>query len=372
MKINMLLILVTTVGTLGVAGNAVAEQTNKTPGDHLVSHQSKAGEVDCDPNSEGHARNDSGGTWGLHEPIKDCLSCHRHEPEHGSPEKPYLIASAPKLCYGCHEDYISLAGWVHGPVATGDCLFCHEQHRTDNKSLLRKPIPELCYQCHETTMLQLVANHLDESHAQCNDCHDGHTSPGRMLLKEDFLKTDAGLDYISKNPSNLPQSTFVDRRGSLSGLRGVNVVAIVEKSDLFKRYGLTEDAVRTKFETQLRRNGVRIIGRNERILRQSWLYVYLRLMEVPSQNHLERVDALSGSINIFLRQKVELLGTPGDSKRRFCTATTWDTGCIVIWGTTQVEEGLNETIEILVEKFSKDYLDANPRDQASVPACGEH
>ena len=363
MKINMLLILVTTMGTLGVAGNTVAEQTNETPGDNLTLHQAEAGEVAGDPNSEGH----SGASWGLHEPIKECVTCHNKQPEHGSQDMPYLVASVPKLCYGCHEDYISLTGWVHGPVATGDCLFCHEAHRTDNKSLLRKPIPELCYQCHETRMLKLVVNHLDESHAQCNDCHDGHTSPGRMLLKEDFLKTDAGVDYISKNPSILPQSMFVDRRGSLSGLRGVNVVAVVEKSDLFKRYGLTEDAVRTKFEMQLRRNGVRIIGREERILRQSWLYVYLRLMEVPSQNHLERVDALSGSINIFLRQKVELLGMPGDSKRRFCTATTWDTSGIVIWGTTQIEKGLDETVEILVDQFSDDYLAANPKDQTSAP-----
>jgi len=165
---------------------------------------------------------------------------------------------------------------------------------------------------------------------------------------------------------------FVDRRGSLSELRGVNVEAVVEKSDLFKRYGLTENAVRTKVEMQLWRNGVRITGRNERIVRQSWLYVYLRLMEVPSQHHFEQVDVLSGSLNIFLQQKVELLGTPGDSKRRFCTATTWDTGGIVIWGTTQIEEGLNETIEVLVDQFSKDYLDANPKDQASVPVRGEH
>jgi len=150
------------------------------------------------------------------------------------------------------------------------------------------------------------------------------------------------------------------------------LVAVVEKSDFFKRYGLTENAVRTKVEMQLRRNGVRIIGRKERIVRQSWLYVYLRLMEAPSRHHFEQVDELSGSLNIFLRQKVELLGTPGDSKRRFCTATTWDTGGIVIWGTTQIEEGLDETIEILVEKFSKDYLDANPKDQASVPVRGEH
>jgi len=44
----------------------------------------------------------------------------------------------------------------------------------------------------------------------------------------------------------------------------------------------------------------------------------------------------------------------------------------VIWGTTQIEEGLDETIEVLVDQFSKDYLDANPGDQASEPVRGEH
>jgi predicted CXXCH cytochrome family protein len=327
MKINILFILAITVSTLVVAGVAVTEE--------------------------------SGTTWGSHEPFKDCTACHGDQSQQASADNPHLIDSVPKLCYGCHKKYISLDGWVHGPVATGDCLFCHEPHKALNKSLLSKPIPDLCYQCHETRTLQHVANHSDKSYAQCDDCHEGHTSPGRMLLKQDFLKTDAGQDYISKNPSALPQSTFVDRRGSLSGLRGVKVVAVVEESELFKRYGLTENSVRTKVEAQLRRNGVKIIGRKEQILRQSWFYVYLRLMEIPSNPHSDRVEALSGSLNIFLRQKVELPGTPGDSKRRFCTATTWDTGGIVIWAAANIEEGLDETIKVLVDQFSKDYLDAN-------------
>ena len=70
-KINMLLILATTVGTLGVAWIAVVKQTSKTLGDHLMSHQPKTREVDGDPNSEGLAKNDSGATWGLHEPLKN-------------------------------------------------------------------------------------------------------------------------------------------------------------------------------------------------------------------------------------------------------------------------------------------------------------
>lgn len=339
MKINILLILLTIVGILCVAGNA---------------------------------KNDSGATWGLHEPLKNCVSCHGDCSEQATAEKPNLIAPVPKLCYGCHQEYLSPDEWVHGPVAIGKCLLCHESHEANNKSLLSKQIPELCYQCHSNKNLKSIVNHSDKSYENCNLCHEGHKSPSRMLLKQDFLQTDAGLEYISKNPSIQTQTTFVDRRGSLSGLRGVTVVAVVEQSDLFKRYGLTEDAVRTKVEMQLRQNGVRIIDRKEPVIRQSWLYVCLRLMEVPSRHSFERVDALSGSLNIFLRQKVELLSKPDEYKRRFCTATTWDTGGIVIWGTTQIEKGLDETIRVLVEKFSKDYQEANPKDQTSTQVSDEH
>jgi len=163
MKINMLLILATTVGTLGVAGLVVAKQTNKTPGDPLMSHQPKTGEVDGNPNSEGFAKNDSGATWGLHEPLKNCVPCHGDQSKQAFKDQPSLIASVPGLCYVCHKDYVALDGWVHGPVSTGKCLLCHKPHKTDNKSLLSKPIPELCYQCHEAKTLQSVANHSDES-----------------------------------------------------------------------------------------------------------------------------------------------------------------------------------------------------------------
>jgi predicted CXXCH cytochrome family protein len=372
MKINTLLVLATAAGALGVAGASVSKLTDEIPADHLMSHQPETGEVSRDPNSERFAANDPGATWGLHEPLKDCVSCHGDKSEQAFPDEPHLIAPVPQLCHGCHEEYVGMDGWVHGPVATGECLLCHEAHKADSKSLLSKPVPELCYRCHETKTLQLVSNHSDQSHARCNDCHQSHASPGRMLLKQDFLKTEAGLAYIRENASARPRPTFVDRRGSLGGLRGVKVVPVVERSDLFERYGLTEDFVRTKVELQLRRNGVRIVGRKELTARQSLLYVYLRLMEVPSQGHSKRVDALSGSLNIFLRQTVELLPTPGDRRRRFCTATTWNTGGIVVWQTSQIEAGLNKAVEVFVNRFSNDYLDANPSDQASVPANGEH
>lgn len=316
------------------------------------------------------AEDDSEAPQNINEPHKNCVLCHNIKSEKISTDEPNLVATVPELCYGCHKEYLSLNGWVHGPVATGECLLCHTSHQTNSKSMLIKSMPQLCYQCHGDKMLQLIANHSDESYKQCSECHESHTSPGRMLLKQAFLTSYAGLEYISKNPSIMPQSTFVDRQGSLSGLRGVKVVPVVEQSDLFKRFGLTEDVVKIKVEKQLRKNGVRVIDSKEPIMRQSWLYVRLRLMEVPSR--FERSEALSGSLNIFLRQRVALPNTPGDNKKRFCTATTWDTGGIVIWGATHVEKGLDETIEVLVKQFSSDYLNANPKDKISVSAGDEH
>jgi len=367
MKIGMLLVFAAAVAIFDVAGAAVDRQTDKIIVDHLMPLRSETGQANSDPNSDGLGPNDSGVTWGLHEPVKDCIVC--HESKDASSDKVGLIAPVPGLCYGCHKEHLAPDGWKHGPVARGECLLCHEPHKTKNKSLLNKPIPELCYHCHETETLGLVANHADESYAHCNACHENHASPGRMLLKQDFLKTDAGLAYISKNPSSQPRPTLVDRRGSLGGLEGVEVVPVVDKSDFFKRYGVTEDLVKTVVEQQLQRNGVKILHHKEQAVRQPSLHVELRLMEVPSHRRPGQIDALSGSLTVFLQQKVELLPTLGDGQRRFCTAATWDTGAIVIWGRSQVEEGLKEAIEALVGQFSDDYLGANAKEQA-LPSIG--
>jgi len=245
------------------------------------------------------------------------------------------------------------------------------RHKTRNESLLNKPIPELCYHCHEAQTLELVANHSEESHTRCTDCHESHSSPGRMLLKQNFLKTDAGRNYLANNSVARPRPVFVDRLGSLGGLEGVAVVSVVDGSDLVRRYGVTEYFVRVKVEQQLKRNGIKILPHKEQAARESALRVHLRLVEVPSQRRGGQVDALSGSFNISLRQTVELLAAPGDGKRRFCAATTWDTGAVVIWGVSQIEEGIDQAVKVLVGRFGNDYVKANPRDKTLASNRGQ-
>ena len=352
MRITVLLLAIT-VGIIGFACTAIGEQATDRLG------------------STGGPTDDPGASWGRHEPIKNCVPCHGDQPEQSLPDKSDLVAEVPKLCYTCHQEFASLDAWEHGPVATGNCLLCHEQHRTKNKSLLRKPVPELCYHCHETEAMGLIPNHSDKSHANCTDCHESHSSPGRMLLKQSFLKTDAGRNYLANNSVARPRPTFVDRRSSLSGLEGVAVVLVVDGSKSLKRYGVTEDSVRAKVERQLKHNGVKILPDKEKTARESTLHVHLRLVEVPSQRRSGQVDALSGSFNISLRQTVELLAVPGDSSRRLCTATTWDTGAVMIWGVSQVEEGIDQAVKVLVARFGNDYAKANPKDKTLVSSLDQ-
>jgi predicted CXXCH cytochrome family protein len=109
-----------------------------------------------------------------------------------------LVAEVPQLCYRCHKEFSRLEGWVHGPVATGTCLLCHEPHKTKTESLLRKPVPDLCYQCHDTQAVRAVKGHADPSYTHCTDCHEGHAGATRNLLRPSFLEKPAGLEYQSE------------------------------------------------------------------------------------------------------------------------------------------------------------------------------
>ena len=137
------------------------------------------------------------GNWHIHEPIKDCTACHGNQPRRGTSPKVHLVAEVPQLCYQCHKERSTSDGWVHGPVATGDCLLCHEPHKTKAESLLRKSVPELCYQCHEPEAVRAIKGHAEPPYGRCVDCHEGHAGETKSLLKPAFLDTPAGRQYKS-------------------------------------------------------------------------------------------------------------------------------------------------------------------------------
>ena len=124
--------------------------------------------------------------WYIHEPRNNCTVCHGTRKQRGFSAPTRLIAGVPKLCYDCHTDYTISTPFVHGPVAVGKCLICHNPHKSKTKHLLEEPEPKLCYQCHDITPYTVSAPfvHGPVAVGQCLICHDPHKSKTEHLLKE--------------------------------------------------------------------------------------------------------------------------------------------------------------------------------------------
>ena len=150
-----------------------------------------------DPNSPELAQTAQAPTWYVHEPRKDCSICHGKRKQRGFSSQIYLNSPVPKLCYNCHADYTASAPFVHGPVAVGQCLFCHNPHKSKIEHLLIAPEPGLCYQCHDIDTIELIAAHLPKQLSSCTDCHDAHTSSTKALLKGISSETNDGFGYAN-------------------------------------------------------------------------------------------------------------------------------------------------------------------------------
>ncbi|MBC8472138.1 MAG: hypothetical protein H8D56_21980 [Planctomycetes bacterium] len=122
--------------------------------------------------------------WFIHQPRKDCTLCHDKSRQRVFSSQTYLIKPVPELCYQCHPDYTTSASYVHGPVAVGRCLFCHNPHKSRIEHLLKEPEPQLCYLCHNSDSMKLIPAHLVKQEFACTDCHNAHTSSIKYLLNE--------------------------------------------------------------------------------------------------------------------------------------------------------------------------------------------
>lgn len=98
-----------------------------------------------------------------------------------------------QLCFRCHEEkrpinLLSQYKWIHGPVASGACLYCHEPHKTKYQyMLLDMPVKKLCFQCHKQEDLLAMGNHTSElmETQDCIQCHDPHSSQANFGLKRE-------------------------------------------------------------------------------------------------------------------------------------------------------------------------------------------
>jgi len=124
-----------------------------------------------------------GPVWYVHEPRKDCTNCHDKNKQRSMPGQTFLKVTIPELCYQCHSNYTKSYRYVHGPVAVGQCLYCHNPHASKIKALLIEPEPQLCYRCHDQFSIELVPAHFSKRMSMCSVCHNPHASSISTLLR---------------------------------------------------------------------------------------------------------------------------------------------------------------------------------------------
>tara|TARA_R110001583_G_scaffold114876_3_gene265340 strand:- start:3594 stop:4175 length:582 start_codon:yes stop_codon:yes gene_type:complete len=106
----------------------------------------------------------------LHEPYKDkdCFSCHDEN------NKGKLIREPLQLCNECHDDFNKTYEVLHGPVASGNCIACHNPHKSKLKNLLVNSEQGLCLDCHNMTLIFEDKTHKDIEDTSCLECHNTH------------------------------------------------------------------------------------------------------------------------------------------------------------------------------------------------------
>ena len=107
--------------------------------------------------------------------AKMCNACH------GEGMGNALVVPANQLCARCHDLKLDKT-YLHGPLASGGCLVCHDPHSSRYRPLLVSESDDFCFHCHDR---EAVAN--NEAHGDirepCTTCHDAHMSDKKYLLK---------------------------------------------------------------------------------------------------------------------------------------------------------------------------------------------
>lgn len=139
----------------------------------------------------------------VHGPVatKDCSFCHKQEKKDKHTFQP--IPDVAGLCYECHEP-LDLGSVVHQPVQDGECIGCHDPHQSANQFQLKGEGAKLCYECHDTTIGQTKFVHGPVADDGCSICHAPHSSDApKMLMAEGnevcySCHTDQEEDFAAK------------------------------------------------------------------------------------------------------------------------------------------------------------------------------
>jgi len=114
----------------------------------------------------------------VHGPVAtgDCVFCHKPTQKHAFTK----ITSTEKLCAECHERPVTQK-FAHAPFRQGKCFTCHDSHQSPYQYQLRATVAETCYKCHDRSKLKGRA-HVSAAPGSCITCHASHQSDYPKLL----------------------------------------------------------------------------------------------------------------------------------------------------------------------------------------------
>ncbi|HUU46165.1 MAG TPA: cytochrome c3 family protein [Acidobacteriota bacterium] len=114
----------------------------------------------------------------MHGPVGAFICSICHNRVEGKDHEFVMAAEKEELCFNCHETTrdMMLENHLHTPVATGDCVGCHDPHQTDYRFSLKGQAADLCYVCHDRAKFEGASVHGPIAVGDCNACHNPHAS----------------------------------------------------------------------------------------------------------------------------------------------------------------------------------------------------
>jgi len=109
-----------------------------------------------------------------------CTHCH------DAPNRMKVREDLVKQCGTCHPRYVS-DEVGHPPVQQGECITCHNPHKSAFVHLLKQSVLDTCVECHDEPEGLSPDAHSAEGVENCTSCHDPHFGTG-VFLKKDLAK----------------------------------------------------------------------------------------------------------------------------------------------------------------------------------------
>jgi predicted CXXCH cytochrome family protein len=124
----------------------------------------------------GNDAENKAGRYTEHGPYaaKLCEGCHMRQTNK-------LILPMEDLCLNCHALDTSTKN-MHGPLAAGGCVVCHNPHGSGNEYLLVSKAKDFCLYCHQQEDILKKEVHKAGENG-CTTCHDAHGSDNDYLLR---------------------------------------------------------------------------------------------------------------------------------------------------------------------------------------------